>query len=61
MGIVADAVGGGARAAVLCAGDDDAVLGLGGDLGGQARQTPSCRPALVSGIARRKDRLAWGK
>ena len=42
------------------AGDHDLVLGLGGHLGGAARQTPPSGPALVSGSELFEDWLALG-
>jgi len=40
-------------------GDHDPVLGLGGHLGGAARQTPPGGPALVSGRELFEDRLQY--
>ncbi len=45
----ADAFSEGTGALVFCAGDNDAVLGLGRDVGGEERQASPCRSALVSG------------
>jgi len=60
VGSVADPVGGGAGAAVFCTRHHDAVLGLGGDLGREARQAASGRPALVSGGELLEDWLELG-
>ena len=45
---------------MFCARDDDAVLGLGRDVGGEKRPASSCRSALVSGCKLLEDWLALG-
>jgi len=59
--ILADSVSEGMGAMVFCASDDDALLGLSRDVGGEKRPASSCRSAWVAGFKLLEEWLELGE